>query len=114
MKNKFLHRLDAFFKASQIISDIRLGHNKYKSIPLISDKVNLMVNNPISRVLRVIGGICFILTIGDNISSFTTIKVIIITVKIIGTIFMGYYTIFNIYRVFRIYKILKKNRKNMR
>ena len=65
-------------------------------IKILSNKVSLIINNPISRILRVIGGISLILTISDSIILLTTNKIIIIIIQILGIIFISYCFILNI------------------
>ena len=78
-----------------LLKNIIIGIKKSNEIQILSDRVSLIINNPISRILRVIGGISFLLTISKNIILLTTNKIIIITIQILGVIFIIYCFIFN-------------------
>jgi hypothetical protein len=94
----------------RIIIGIKKGYN----IQIVSDKVLLIINNPISRILRVIGGISFILTISQNIILLTTNKIIILLIQILGMIFISYCLILNMYKIIRIIKIIRNKEYEVR
>jgi hypothetical protein len=99
---------------NKILRDTIIGIKKGYNIQILSDKVLLLINNPISRLLRVIGGISFILTISHSIVLLTTNKIIIIIIQILGIIFIGYCFILNIYRIIRIIQIIRNKEYEVR
>jgi riboflavin transporter FmnP len=90
-----------------LLKNIIIGIKKGYNIQILSDKVLFIMNHPISRILRVIGGISFLLTISKSIKLLTTSKIIIIIIQILGMIFMVYCLILNIYRIKRVIEIIK-------
>jgi hypothetical protein len=97
-----------------LLKSIIIGIKKSNSIQILPNRVLLIINNPISRILRVIGGISFILTISKSIILLTTNKIIILIIQISGIIFISYCLILNIYRVIRIFKIIKNKEYEVR
>src|SRR5579871_6661182 len=102
------------FMLQKILKDIIVGIKKGYNIQILSNKILLIINNPISRLLRVIGGISFILTISHNITLLTTNKIIIIIIQILGIIFISYCFILNIYRIIRVIQIIKNKEYEVR
>jgi hypothetical protein len=97
-----------------MLKNIIIGIKRSNEIQILSNKVSLIINNPISKILRVIGGISFILTISNSIILLTTNKIIIIMIQILGIIFISYCFILNLYRVIRIIKIIKNKEYKVR
>jgi hypothetical protein len=97
-----------------LLKNIILGIKKSNNIQILPNKILLIINNPISRILRVMGGISFILTISKNIILLTTNKIIIIIIQILGIIFISYCLMLNIYRVIRIIKIIRNKEYEVR
>jgi uncharacterized Tic20 family protein len=94
--------------------NIIIGIKKSIDIQVLPKEILLIINNPISRILRVIGGISFILTISKNILLLTTNKVIIGIIQILGIIFICYCLILNIYKIIRIIIIIKNKEYEVR
>jgi len=97
-----------------LLKKIIKGIKKGNSIQILPDKILLIINHPISRVLRVIGGISFLLTISRNIILLTTNIILIIIIQILGIIFISYCLILNIYKIKRVIEIIRNKEYEVR
>src|SRR5437764_42111 len=95
---------------NKIFNDIKLGIIKGISLSTLPPKIDKIYNLFYIRAFRVIGGICFIFSIINNIGLITDNLIIKIICTIIGLIFIMGFSIINIIIIITIKKILQEDK----